>query len=110
MCIRDRVATRNMELVAAGKDIIFQPAMFGDAGNLLGGAGNTFSFVLLCLLLAHSKQLKAFGKATIIPSFCRISEPVLYGAPIAFNPISVSYTHLKCLKESRISRKVKRNV
>ena len=82
-----QVATRNMELVAAGKDIIFQPAMFGDAGNLLGGAGNTFSFVLLCLLLAHSKQLKAFGKATIIPSFCRISEPVLYGAPIAFNPI-----------------------
>ena len=82
-----QVATRNMELVAAGKDIIFQPAMFGDAGNLLGGAGNTFSFVLLCFLLAHSKQLKAFGKATIIPSFCRISEPVLYGAPIAFNPI-----------------------
>ena len=47
-----QVATRNMELVAAGKDIIFQPAMFGDAGNLLGGAGNTFSFVLLCLLFA----------------------------------------------------------
>ena len=61
-----QVATRNMELVAAG---------------------NTFSFVLLCFLLAHSKQLKAFGKATIIPSFCRISEPVLYGALIAFNPI-----------------------
>ena len=61
-----QVATRNMELVAAGKDIIFQPAMFGDAGNLLGGAGNTFSFVLLCFLLAHSKQLKAFGKATIM--------------------------------------------
>lgn len=82
-----QVAAQNMELVAAGKDIIFQPSMFSGAGNLLGGAGNTFSFVLLCLLFARSGQLKSFGKATVIPSFCRISEPVLYGAPIAFNPI-----------------------
>lgn len=31
--------------------------------------------------------MKAFGKATIVPSIFRISEPALFGAPIMFNPV-----------------------
>ena len=31
--------------------------------------------------------MKAFGKATIVPSFFRLSEPAIFGAPIMFNPI-----------------------
>ena len=33
------------------------------------------------------EQLKAFGRASIVPSFFRISEPAIFGAPIIFNPI-----------------------
>lgn len=55
--------------------------------NLIGGTGNTFSFVALCAFKAKSQQLKAFGKASIVPSFFRISEPAIFGAPIIFNPI-----------------------
>ena len=55
--------------------------------NLIGGTGNTFSFVALCAFRAKSQQLKAFGRASIVPSFFRISEPAIFGAPIIFNPI-----------------------
>ncbi|WP_368901380.1 PTS sugar transporter subunit IIC [Oceanobacillus oncorhynchi] len=76
----------NAELFANGQDPIFQPIFMTIAIALLGGTGNTLSFVLLCLK-AESKQLKAFGKVSIVPSIFRVSEPVIFGAPIIFNPI-----------------------
>ncbi len=77
----------NAELVAAGQSPVFHPCLMSMAINLIGGTGNTFSFVLLCATRARSEQLKAFGKASIVPSFFRISEPAIFGAPIMFNPI-----------------------
>lgn len=77
----------NASLYAAGQPLEFHPALMSLAINLIGGTGNTFSFVALCAFRAKSQQLKAFGRASIVPSFFRISEPAIFGAPIIFNPI-----------------------
>ncbi|WP_042147951.1 PTS sugar transporter subunit IIC [Paucisalibacillus sp. EB02] len=53
----------------------------------IGGMGTTLPLVIMMLLLAKSNQLKAIGKVTIVPSLFNINEPVVFGAPIAFNPI-----------------------
>ena len=55
--------------------------------GFLGGTGNTLGLCILSCWKAKSQQLKAFGKATIVPSIFRISEPALFGAPIMFNPV-----------------------
>ena len=77
----------NASLYAAGQPLEFHPVLMSLAINLIGGTGNTFSFVALCAFRAKSQQLKAFGRASIVPSFFRISEPAIFGAPIIFNPI-----------------------
>ncbi|WP_238902808.1 MULTISPECIES: PTS sugar transporter subunit IIC [unclassified Clostridium] len=76
----------NASLFAAGQAPIFFPIFITQAITLLGGTGNTLGFIILCFR-AKSEQLKAFGKATIVPGIFRISEPVLFGAPVVFNPI-----------------------
>ena len=40
----------------------------------------------MMVFLSKSQQLKAVGKAVIIPSIFNINEPLVFGAPIAFNP------------------------
>ena len=77
----------NAELFAAGQAPIFYPIFMTLAISFLGGTGNTFGLCVLSCWKAKSEQLKAFGKATIVPSFFRISEPALFGAPIVFNPV-----------------------
>ncbi|BAD39937.1 PTS sugar transporter subunit IIC [Symbiobacterium thermophilum] len=51
----------------------------------LGGRGATLSLVLL-LLFAHSKRLKALGRASSVPAVLNINEPVVFGT-VAWNPI-----------------------
>ncbi len=53
---------------------------------LLGGGGCTLALGIM-LLIAKSKRLRVMGKASIVPSLCNINEPLVFGAPIAFNPI-----------------------
>lgn len=53
----------------------------------IGGMGSTLPLVLMMLFLAKSSQLKAISKVTIVPSLFNINEPVIFGAPVAFNPI-----------------------
>jgi cellobiose PTS system EIIC component len=78
--------TKNAALVAAGQDPVFSPVMIVGAIAMVGGTGNTLGFVILCLR-SKSEQLKAIGKVGIIPSFFGVNEPVLFGAPIVYNPI-----------------------
>ncbi|MGA8943748.1 MAG: PTS transporter subunit EIIC [Thermoactinomyces sp.] len=49
------------------------------------GSGLTGAIAILALF-SKSKTLKATGKATIIPAFFNISEPVVYGLPVVYNP------------------------
>ena len=76
-----------MALVAAGKAPIYIHT--GEAVNLfaLGGGGTTLALAFMLLFIAKSKKLKVIGKSTIVPSICNINEPLVFGAPIAFNPI-----------------------
>lgn len=53
----------------------------------IGGMGTTLPLVIMMLFLAKSNHLKAIGKVTIAPSIFNINEPVIFGSPVAFNPI-----------------------
>lgn len=79
--------TANAALVAKGQAPIFHPIFMTLGIGFLGGTGNTLGLCILSCWKAKSQQLKAFGKATIVPSIFRISEPALFGAPIMFNPV-----------------------
>lgn len=61
----------------------------GDFTNMyifLGGAGSTLGLVLLMMFVAKSDQLKILGRAAILPGLFNINEPVIFGAPIVYNP------------------------
>lgn len=79
--------TANAALVAKGQAPIFHPIFMTLGIGFLEGTGNTLGLCILSCWKAKSQQLKAFGKATIVPSIFRISEPALFGAPIMFNPV-----------------------
>lgn len=61
----------------------------GDFVNMyifIGGAGSTLGLVLLMIFVAKSDQLKVLGKTAILPGLFNINEPVIFGAPIVYNP------------------------
>ena len=53
----------------------------------LGGTGATLVIIFMMAFIAKSKQLKAVGKASVIPGLFGVNEPILFGAPIVLNPI-----------------------
>ncbi|AKP67433.1 PTS sugar transporter subunit IIC [Companilactobacillus ginsenosidimutans] len=55
--------------------------------TLIGGAGVTLSLCIMMAFFAKSERLRVIGKASFIPSIFNINEPLVFGAPIAFNPI-----------------------
>lgn len=59
---------------------------FGNFVGELGGTGATFIVPILFILFMKSKQLKAVGKASIVPVMFAVNEPLLFAAPIVLNP------------------------
>jgi len=53
----------------------------------IGGIGATLPLVIMMAFWARSARLKAIGRASLVPSIFNINEPIVFGAPIAFNPI-----------------------
>lgn len=53
----------------------------------LGGTGATFVVPYIFMLLGRSKQNKAVGRATFIPTSFGVNEPILFGGPLVLNPI-----------------------
>ena len=51
-----------------------------------GGAGATLPLVAL-LLRSRVPRLKKIAWASILPSLCGINEPVIFGLPLAYNPV-----------------------
>ena len=51
-----------------------------------GGAGATLPLVVL-LLRSRVPRLRKFALATIVPSLVNINEPVIFGLPLAYNPV-----------------------
>lgn len=77
----------NAEAVASGGqavNIATQETLY--AFSSMGGIGTTLALSVMMLLISKSAQLKAIGKAVFIPSIFNINEPLVFGAPIAFNP------------------------
>lgn len=52
----------------------------------IGGQGATLMLVVL-MMFSRSKRLKAIGRVTIFPSIFNVNEPVVFGAPVVWNPI-----------------------
>ena len=78
----------NAALVEKGMDAVYinTQETFYSGWCAFGGVGYTMILAIL-LLLAKSTRLRAIGKATILPSIFNINEPLVYGAPIVFNPM-----------------------
>ncbi|HEX3467799.1 MAG TPA: PTS transporter subunit EIIC [Candidatus Elarobacter sp.] len=51
-----------------------------------GGAGATLPLVLL-LLRSRVRRLRRFAAATLFPSLLNVNEPVMFGLPVAYNPV-----------------------
>lgn len=76
---------KNAALVAAGQAPVFNAAFLFTAVQIAGGTGNTFGLALLARR-AKSEQLRAIGKASLVPGIFGVNEPMIFGIPIAFNP------------------------
>ena len=76
----------NLQVLLAGghpaHSLTFNMSLVGE----LGGTGATFIVPLLLILFMKSKQLKAVGKASIVPVAFAVNEPLLFGAPMILNP------------------------
>lgn len=71
----------NLQIVSAGghaTNILTHPTSYFVA--TLGGTGATLMFCAMCAFIAKSKQLKAVGRASIIPVCFAVNEPILFGA------------------------------
>lgn len=77
----------NEAAVAAGQAATMVSAYGSSYYWCIGGGGCTLALGLLMLFFAKSQKLKVIGRTTLIPSLCNINEPLVFGAPIAFNPL-----------------------
>lgn len=78
----------NLQIVSAGghaTNILTHPTSYFVA--TLGGTGATLMFCAMCAFLAKSKQLRAVGKASMVPVLFAVNEPIIFGAPIVLNPV-----------------------
>lgn len=81
----------NLSLVAAGTATVANLSIFTETFIYtcylwIGGVGATLSLVVLMCFTAKSRELKALGRACLVPGILNINEPVVFGA-IAWNPL-----------------------
>ncbi len=53
----------------------------------MGGTGATLVLVFMFCFLAKSQEMRAVGKAAIVPVCFAVNEPLLFAAPIVLNPV-----------------------
>lgn len=53
----------------------------------MGGSGATLVVPFMFMWLSKSKRNKAIGRASVVPTFFGVNEPILFGAPIVLNPV-----------------------
>lgn len=83
-----QAATANAAAYAAGglDALVFYPVLLFGANGVCGGGGNTLPLTLFGLR-AKSEQIRAVSKASVVPGWFGINEPVVFGMPIMYNPI-----------------------
>lgn len=53
----------------------------------MGGTGATLVVPFMFMWLTKSKRNRAIGRASVVPTFFGLNEPILFGAPLVLNPI-----------------------
>ncbi|RIL69942.1 PTS lactose transporter subunit IIBC [Staphylococcus devriesei] len=78
----------NLHLIQAGEhaDKVITPGtqMFIVT---MGGTGATLVVPFMFMWLTKSKRNKAIGRASVVPTFFGVNEPILFGAPLVLNPV-----------------------
>ncbi|MGX7031303.1 PTS transporter subunit EIIC [Vagococcus zengguangii] len=79
----------NIDAVAQGQpalNIVTSETVFTMTFITMGGMCATLALnVLMCF--SKSNELKMLGRIFIVPSFFNINEPIMFGAPVVFNPL-----------------------
>lgn len=71
---------------AAAMNIATSETVFTAALITMGGVGATLPLNIL-MLRSKAKKLNVMGKICIAPSLFNINEPLMFGAPVVFNPL-----------------------
>ena len=53
----------------------------------MGGTGATLVVPFMFMWLCKSTRNRAIGRASVVPTFFGVNEPILFGAPLVLNPI-----------------------
>ncbi|MBF0779737.1 MULTISPECIES: lactose-specific PTS transporter subunit EIIC [unclassified Granulicatella] len=53
----------------------------------MGGTGATLVVPFMFMWLTKSKRNRAIGRASVVPTFFGVNEPILFGAPLVLNPV-----------------------
>ncbi|HEL2603649.1 TPA: PTS lactose transporter subunit IIBC [Streptococcus suis] len=53
----------------------------------MGSTGATLVVPFMFMWLTKSKRNKAIGRASVVPTFFGVNEPILFGAPLVLNPV-----------------------
>jgi len=62
---------------------------FKDTFAVMGGSGNTISLLIAIFIFSRRKDYKDISKMSLTPSIFNISEPIIFGLPIVFNPMLI---------------------
>lgn len=62
---------------------------FKDTFAVMGGSGNTIGLLIAIFIFGKRKDHKDISKLSLAPSLFNISEPIIFGLPIVFNPLLI---------------------
>lgn len=80
--------TQNMDALKAGDalpNIVTKP--FIDAYGWMGGGGMMICLVLAILIGSKREDYRAISKLGLVPALFNVSEPLMFGLPVVFNPL-----------------------
>lgn len=79
---------QNIEAISAGAaapNIVTQP--FLDCYVYMGGGGTMISLIIALLLFSRRKDEQTITRLGLLPGIFNISEPIMFGLPVVFNPV-----------------------
>ncbi|WP_051586186.1 PTS sugar transporter subunit IIC [Mycoplasmopsis lipofaciens] len=74
----------NSLYVKDGANILVEP--FFQWFVWIGGAGATLGLIIVMLLIAKSKYIRAVTYSSVLPGIFNINEPIIFGYPLVLNP------------------------
>lgn len=84
-----QLGLENLDAFTAGASVMPHIAtkQFIELFVMVGGSGHILPLVIWMLFFAKSQFVKKIGRLSIGPALFNISEPVVFGLPLALNPI-----------------------